>query len=524
MSTKLDAVILSIPYGEITPMVAPVLLSACLNKGGVSAKGIDLNLKFYQKFENKPYFSVLKNQLIFGYIKNQNLPRRAIIDVLKFNKHFLLNIKKQYDPEWIGISVFSQQRIDFSYLLIYSIRKYLPDVKIVIGGKGSEIVCQIRKKQHAQLYIESGAADLAVVGDCEHIIAQLIKDDTRGLYISPQQTKDDLDDIPLPNWEEYDLKKYLELPVFMSQEPYMAITASKGCVRDCTFCDVANFWPKYIYRDPNKVANEMITAYNKTGVRSFIFTDNLINGSVSNYRNINKVILDNLPPRTLRYGGYAIFRDKKYMLEEDFRLAAEAGCKFWAIGVESGSERLRFEQGKKITDEDLDWSVANLSKYEIEQRWLMMCGYPTETEEDHELTLELYKKYAYLGKKGLIKISVTPTFMLLKNSPLLQNIKLRDELGLAHNLENPWMDRFWTTTKNPSNTFPVRLRRWREQVDLIKNLGYTWGPINNFDDAHKEVNEFEKLYESEREKIEKAFNENLNNDQKSKVIPIYQVI
>jgi len=527
MTQSLDAVILSVPYNEALPMVAPVLLSACLNQGGVSAKGIDLNLVFYEYFSKKNYFTELKNQLVIGYIQKQKFPIRAVIDILKFNKKFLLDIKKKYNPKWIGLSIFSQQSIDFSYILIYSIRKYLPGVKIVIGGKGSELVCSIRKKRHSEIYIEHGLAELAVVGDCEHTIADMLKKNQTGVVINPQQSKEDLDNIPLPNWDEYDLKKYIELSNYMEQEPYMAISASKGCIRTCTFCDVGNFWPKYIYRDPYKVANEMITAYKKTGIRTFVFTDNLINGSVSNYRKINETLVKELPPGTLSYGGYAIFRDRKYMEADDFSLAKQAGCRWWAIGVESGSERLRFDQGKKITDEDLDWSVKHLAKNNIEQRWLMMVGYPSETDEDFKLTIELFKKYAYLGRQGHIKISITPTFMLLKNSPLMENKKIQEELGLAHNLQNPWADKFWTSTKNIENTFPVRLYRWKTLVKTMFDLGYPWNPAGDLDGWHKELDELEKVYNELSAadpkfdfKFDVAYNESKT---KNKFIPISQI-
>ena len=506
MTQSLDIVILSVPFTEPLPMVAPVLLSACLNQGGVSAKGVDFGVEFYKEFTKKPYWAEIKAQLTLGQIQDNRLPKRAVIDMLKFNMRFLKNLK-QYDPKWIGLSIFTTESINYSYILAYSIKKYLPNVKIVIGGKGSEITCSVRNKTHSQIYIDSGIATLAVVGDCEHVIADLIKQNKTGVYVSSQQTKEDLDQTPIPNWDEYDLIKYSDVSHAIS-EPYMAITASKGCVRNCTFCDVSNFWPKYLYRDPEKVAREIIVAYEKTGIKDFLFTDNLINGSVSNYRAFNKILAEEIPGK-ISYQGQAIFRDKDNMPEDDFILAKKAGCKVWSIGVESGSERVRFDLGKKITDNDLDWSVTQLAAQGIGQWWLMIVGYPTETEEDFKLTLELFKKYAHLGRQGLVKPSITPTFMLLNNSPLMQNIKLRDSLGLAHNVGNTWSGKFWTSTKNTDNTFPIRAERWRTAIRLLEDLGYATTPQSH--DGYKkwaeEINSFEKIY----------------NDNKHTFIPISQI-
>lgn len=509
MNNKLDVAILSVPYTEPAPMVAPVLISACLNKGGVSAKGIDFSIEFFKTFSQKDYWIDLKNQLVIGYVKSSKLPTRAIIDILKFNKRFLLKLKQEHNPSWIGLSIFTAESINYSYLLIYSIKKYLPDVKIVIGGKGSEITCANRNKPHYQLYVENGLADLAVVGDCEHIIADAIKENRQGIYFSTQQTKEDLDESPIPNWDEYDLGQYADFSNELVLEPYMAITASKGCVRKCTFCDVNTFWPKYIYRKSENVANEIITAYKKTGIRQFLFTDNLINGSVSHYRTFNSVLAKELP-NTIAYGGNAIFRDKDTMPVEDFELAARAGCKWWAVGVESGSERVRFEVGKKITDSDLAWSVTQLAKHNIQQIWMMMVGYPTESQEDFELTLELFRKYAYLGKQGLIRPSISPTFMLLNDSPIMQDPMIRDSLGVSHNLNFEWSSKFWTTTLNADNTFPVRAQRWKQAISLLEDLGYEMRSVINMQGNDKWLAEIESL-------------EKLYNEKKNTFIPIHQI-
>ena len=81
-----DAIFLSVPYTEPVPMVAPVLLSACIEKDGLKGKGIDFGLSFYQQFHNKPYWPILKSQLQLGWLEHTRLPKRAIIDILKFNK------------------------------------------------------------------------------------------------------------------------------------------------------------------------------------------------------------------------------------------------------------------------------------------------------------------------------------------------------------------------------------------------------------------------------------------------------
>lgn len=505
-------IILSVPYTEPYPMVAPVLLSACLNNAGISSMGIDFSVKLLEALADRPYWGELRNFLTHGYAHERPLPRRALIDCFKFTRRFLLDLKK-YNPEWIGLSIFTGESLDYGLILSHCIRKYMPGVKIIAGGKGLEARSAMTygSDMNYQVWINQGVVDTVIAGDGEIALIDAIKNDRRGVINPPQQTKQDLDNIPLPAWNQYDLHLYSKLArhrdlEHTQDEPYMAVTSSKGCVRNCTFCDVASYWPNFIFRDPAKVAEEMISNYHATGIKKFWFTDSLINGSVATYREINRILAERIP-RELKYAGHAIFRGRNQMPAEDFDLAAQAGCHGWIVGVETGSERLRFDMRKKFTNEDLDWSVRQLHRVGIQQDWLIMVGYPSETEEDFEMTLDMLRKYAHLNRNQLIRYSVSPTFALLENSPLAQNAELMDYYGLTHNRENEYYQKFWTSTKYTDNTFDVRLRRWRTLINLASELEYHTHEGFAIEKFMDEMNSLEKLW----------------NEKRSKIIPIYSV-
>jgi radical SAM superfamily enzyme YgiQ (UPF0313 family) len=513
MNESKKVLIISVPHCEPYPMVAPVLLSACLNNAGISAKGIDFGILFLEHFANKPYYLELKNFITNGGLGDYYLSLTAFKDVIRFTKKFLIGIRKKYQPEYIGLSIFSTDSLDFGLILSYCIRKYCPGVKIIAGGKGLEIPHQNKDYQY-QIWERNGVADIIVVGDAEIEIINSIKHNKTGIIFANQLVQEDLDSIPVPRWDEYDLSVYSKLSVYadatdemksIKTEPYMAITASKGCVRQCTFCDVIKFQPKYIYRAPEKVANEIIHNYRHTGIKKFKFTDNLINGSITNYRTINQILADTIPGE-ISYAGYAIFRGKHQMPEKDFELAARAGCTSWAIGVESGSEQVRNDMKKKFTNDDIDWSANMLFNYGINQVWLFMVGYPTETEKDFEDTKNLLKKYAYMAVNGRIIINVTPTFMLTTNAPLLSDPLLAESHGVSHNLQNQnTLSKFWTSSKNVENTYPVRSRRYKELLELIDTLGYRFYQGATINKSLEEIKHLDRIY----------------NEQKNKFIPIY---
>jgi radical SAM superfamily enzyme YgiQ (UPF0313 family) len=189
------------------------------------------------------------------------------------------------------------------------------------------------------------------------------------------------------------------------------------------------------------------------------------------------------------------------MPDQDFRLAAEAGCELWQVGVESGSEKIRYDMKKKFNNDDLDWSVLALHRYGIAQSWLLMVGYPSELEGDFEETKQLLRRYAHLANNNMIQIGITPTFGLLSNSPLLNNSTLSQQYGLEHNRHSPLTEKFWTSTRYLDNDYPTRSRRWKELVSLAQNLGYTFQPGMPIDKWQKEIASLDEIYHDSKTKI-----------------------
>ncbi len=499
----------SVPFLEVVPPVAPALLSSCLNNAGIPAVGLDFNIEYVTHFIKKPYWNSWKMYLSSGHVEPLNF-RRIIIDNLKFLKKFCRQLKNDHNPSHIALSIFSAESLNFSYFFIYAIRKFLPKVKIIIGGRGIESECPIEKILHYEKYHKHGMADLIFVGDGETDLVECIKNNVTGIYKAKQQTNADLDQVPAPNWEYYKFEMYEALQnneivgdhtrKFLNPRS-MVITASKGCVRQCSFCDVKHFWPKYIYRDGANVARDIIHAYRSSGVTEFEFTDNLINGSLSNYRKMNKILADTIP-NTIKYGGFAIFRDKQSSPEEDFVLAARAGCDRWSIGVESGNEDVRKDMGKNFSNSDMDHSIVNLYKNHIRQHWLIIVGYPSETDLAFQDTVDLFKKYRHFNKNRMIEVSITLPFQLMNYVPLTQDTKYTSKYnwhddGSMGNLYRY----FWATANNPENTFDARYRRWLQLSQLIEDLGYSYMWNQDTKKLQQELDNLKKIYDEKHKKI-----------------------
>ena len=187
-------------------------------------------------------------------------------------------------------------------------------------------------------------------------------------------------------------------------------------------------------------------------------------------------------------------------------MSSIAGAKKFKIGIESGSERLRHDMKKKFSNDDIDWMTENCAKYDIQQTWLMFCGYPTETEEDFQDTLNLLEKHQNLAQQGKIDVFLSLPMMLTTNSGFMRNYA--DQYGLEHNRYDNWSDFFWTSSKYIDNTFEVRIARWRKFYQKIVECGYT----NKKDIQTKKLLEIEGL--------EKKYQEYYHAKKQNKTISI----
>jgi len=239
---------------------------------------------------------------------------------------------------------------------------------------------------------------------------------------------------------------------------FVYITGSRGCVRKCSFCDIQSVWPKFRFRSGVSVADEMCEQNQKYGSKRFLFTDSLLNGSVKQLKDICNTLIDYESQgimKPVRWQGQFIARPEHQMPEEVYKLMNQAGLRFVSIGVESGSEIVRNDMKKMFDDEAMDFTFRMCAKHNIEMAWLLLVGYPTETEEEFQKTLDMLDKYNWINEKGLVRsVALGPTLDIVPGSPLHWNQK---EMGITWDQNDHWVYK--------DNTREVRIRRWLRLKD-----------------------------------------------------------
>ena len=290
------------------------------------------------------------------------------------------------------------------------------------------------------------------------------------LFRSNNYDFEQIDDLDLhcfiPNYSKLPLDQY----PYLNNTPSLFITASRGCVRNCSYCDIGHQWKKYRYRDAKNVAKEMITQYERHNIQEFFFTDSLINGSMKMLNELCDVLIDykqKNPGANFKWRGQYIFRPKHTVNEEHIKKLADSGVDYLIVGLETGSDKVRYSMNKKHTTDDAEWFLEMFKKYKIQCRLLMITGYVTEELDDHRRTLELFSRWQkFVASETITGIELGSILMILDNSPVGQQ---KHELEMSFVNDKPYA---WHSGKNPELDMFERVRRRIEtHREAIK---YNW--------------------------------------------------
>jgi len=186
----------------------------------------------------------------------------------------------------IGISVVFTHEWPAVVRLVETIKRRHPTVPVVLGGEHITSM--------PEFCLRTSAADALVLGEGEETVVELLHairgkqplDEIRGvayhsdddIVVNPRrQRTTEIDDIAWPAWHLFALDTYHEhrwMGGMYSATKSVPILATRGCPYQCTYCSAPNMWtPRWIPRDPAKVADEIQYYVERFGARNFPFQD-----------------------------------------------------------------------------------------------------------------------------------------------------------------------------------------------------------------------------------------------------------
>lgn len=199
----------------------------------------------------------------------------------------------------------------------------------------------------------------------------------------------------LPHWDERLYVNDVELnsPRYTANTYFMPIDVGRGCPFSCTFCCSSRFWRRaYRLKSPERIVEDILYFNQKFGIKSFLFSHDAF---TTNNQLVSKVC-DHILDSGLDIKWKCTSRID--CLTEDLVLKMKkAGMTRIELGIETGSLRMQKLINKKLNLGNAKSMVAFLLKNKIHVSLFFMYGFPDETEQDLNETLEFFFTMIEMG-------------------------------------------------------------------------------------------------------------------------------
>ena len=222
--------------------------------------------------------------------------------------------------------------------------------------------------------ILDGVPDNDILGICYRENFQPVKNDKRPFI-------DNLDILPFPARHLVDNSIYKRPD---NGKVQAVVKVARGCPFHCFFCLATPVsGAKVRTRSPENIVAELKECVEKYNIKNFLFWSDIFNFNREWTLELCQKIIESGLKITWSSNTRADTMD-----EEMARMMYKSGCRLVSIGVESGSQKMLDNIGKKITLDDIRNTVKILKKNKIKIYNYFVIGLPWETEETVEETIK----------------------------------------------------------------------------------------------------------------------------------------
>jgi radical SAM superfamily enzyme YgiQ (UPF0313 family) len=306
-------------------------------------------------------------------------------------------------------------------------------VTVIVAGSDAS--------DHPEIYLDRGAA-VVVTGEGEGTLVEVLDallggtgaalGTISGLWVPdgdgpPRRTPAreiirDLDRLPRPAWDLVDVERYRA--IWQRRHGYfsMNIVTTRGCPYHCNWCAKPIYGQRYTSRAPENVVDEIVWLADTYRPDHLWIADDIFG--------LKPGWIEQFAGRLREKGRVVPF---KCLLRADgvtepiSQALAASGCRTVWMGAESGSQRIldAMEKGTSVTQ--IRTATERLRAEGIEVGLFLQFGYPGETRDDINRTLEMVRSC----RPDDIGVSVSYP---LPGTPFYERVKA--QLGAKQN----WVD------------------------------------------------------------------------------------
>ena len=290
------------------------------------------------------------------------------------------------------------------------IKEWLPDIYIVfMGDHVTAKPMETMQNSSCDFLITGGDYDFLLFSIVDHLISG--KGMLPGIWYrndgifcqtgSFQNNHFDLNALPwidrkLTKWQLYGEKLY-------KRQPFTYTMAGRDCPYGrCTFCSWTTLYPKFRVRSPENLVEEIEYLVKEFSIQE-IFDDTgtfppgnwlerfcrlMIN------KGLNKKVLISCNFRC------------DYLTQENAKLMKAAGFRLLKIGLESANQETLDRLKKGTTVSDIENSCRIAKQAGLDVHLTVMVGYPWETLEDAENTVQLSHRLMRTGMADMLQATM----------------------------------------------------------------------------------------------------------------------
>ena len=337
---------------------------------------LDLNLKFYE----------LVNE---GMLDEENTPEKYITS-------FMMELKGE-QIDFCGISAIFSPTFGYINIISRIIKEMFPTAIIVAGGGvPSNLMYEVFASAPYIDVISYGEGELAIAGLAvaenekkylEDSPSLITRDKLRHGFQCSFEFIEDLDEIPPLDFSLIEFEKYSAHAHKQSVEKVIAMPLmfSRGCPFNCCFCASHSIHGKNVrYNSLERIKSDIKLFVDKYHVNMItVWDDNFFVDKAQSIALLDYFMELNLAVEFVN--GFPVYR-----MDDDMAKRLKiSGVDVVTLAIESGSPRvLKDIIHKPLKLEMVPQAISCLKKYDIYVKGLFVIGFPGETMEDIQETME----------------------------------------------------------------------------------------------------------------------------------------